>query len=57
VTRLLWLPDGRTLAVGGEDESIRLWDSKTSKAIGLLGKARVDPQKRGWLPSLSTWSW
>jgi WD40 repeat protein len=36
VTSLSFAPDGKTLAVGCDDHTIRLWDVATGKAVGTL---------------------
>src|SRR5260370_8015578 len=41
-------PDGRTLAWGSMDGTVRLWDLPSGKEIGRFGK-EVDPFKGGWV--------
>jgi WD40 repeat protein len=33
---IAWSPDGRTLALGSRDQTIRLWDGDTGKPLGTL---------------------
>ena len=48
VLSIAWSPDGKTLASGSMDKTVRLWDPKTGKSLGdgLKGHTK-------WITSLS----
>jgi RNA polymerase sigma factor (sigma-70 family) len=46
-------PDGGTVASGGMDGMVRLWDLPSGKEIGRFGTEVVDPSKGGWVESVA----
>ena len=44
---MMYSPDGLTLASGGSDSAVRLWEARTGKSLGTLGS------HRSWVYSLA----
>ncbi|PJF31756.1 MAG: hypothetical protein CUN51_02100 [Candidatus Thermofonsia Clade 1 bacterium] len=50
VRSVAWLPDGRTLALGAEDNTIRLWDARMGQLLRLLEGHAISGRSVAWSP-------